>query len=85
MKPHERKVVIGAGLRNEHSVLTVSVLLDGEYGIHNVCPGVPCLVSDQGIERVIESAPPDAEQNRLRHSASVLQDAWNQLRGGFQS
>ncbi|MFW5871285.1 MAG: L-lactate dehydrogenase [Verrucomicrobiota bacterium] len=73
--------IAGAILRNEHSVLTVSVLLDGEYGLHNVCLGVPCIISAQGVERVIHGKITDDEQKGLEHSAKVLSDAWKQLRG----
>lgn len=35
--------IVGAVLRNERSVLTVSSLMDGAYGIHGVCLSVPCI------------------------------------------
>lgn len=72
--------IVGAILRNEHSVLTVSVLLDGEYGLNNVCLGVPCMISAQGVERVIHGKLTDDEQKGLEHSAEALNNAWKQLR-----
>ena len=67
--------IISAILRNEHSVLTVSTLLEGEYGLENVCLSIPCLISQQGIERIIKARLPEHEQQALEHSARVLKKA----------
>jgi L-lactate dehydrogenase (EC 1.1.1.27) len=39
---------------DESSVLTVSAMLDGEYGRHGVYAGVPCIVGRKGVEGIIE-------------------------------
>jgi L-lactate dehydrogenase len=62
-------------LRDEHSVLTISTLLDGEYGLHDVCLSVPCIVSAQGIEKVIGGQLSDGEMVSLKESASILKRA----------
>ncbi len=67
--------VIGAVLRNERSLLTVSTLLHGEYGLENVCLSVPCLVGSNGIERVMETTLADDERDGLMNSAQVLKSA----------
>ena len=59
-------------LRNERSILTVSMCLDGEYGLSDVCLGVPCLVSSKGAEEIIEKSLPENEQNSLERSAEIL-------------
>jgi L-lactate dehydrogenase len=59
-------------LRNERSILTVSMYLDGEYSISDVCLGVPCLVSAQGAEEIIEKKLPEDEQKSLERSAEIL-------------
>jgi L-lactate dehydrogenase len=66
--------IVGAVLRNEHSVLTVATLLDGEYGLKDVCLSVPCIVSQSGIERIIEGKLPDSELAALHASASVIKE-----------
>ena len=71
--------IVGAILRNEHSVLTVSTRLDGEYGLEDVCLSVPCLVSQAGIERIIMGRLTDVEQQALHASASVLKDRYREL------
>jgi L-lactate dehydrogenase len=62
-------------LRDEHSVLTISTLLDGEYGLHDVCLSVPCIVSSHGVEMVIAGQLSDGEMMSLKKSASILKSA----------
>ena len=40
-------------LRDEHSVLTVSSLLEGEYGLENLCLSLPTVVARQGVVKKI--------------------------------
>ncbi len=71
--------IAGAILRGQNSVLTVSTLLKGEFGLRDVCLSVPCLVSIHGVERIIESTLPEREQTALFASAAVLQEAIKEL------
>ena len=61
-----------AVLRNEHAVLAVSALLQGEYGIEGVYLGTPCVVGKNGVERVIELELGPEERDGLHASADVL-------------
>jgi L-lactate dehydrogenase len=71
--------IVGAILRNEHSVLTVSILLDGEYGLNDVCLSVPCIISQSGVERVIEGRLTEGERAALHASASAIKESLIQL------
>lgn len=62
-------------LRNEQSILTVSTLVKGEYGLDDLYIGVPAVVSRRGVERVIEIDLNETETAQLNHSAQVLKDA----------
>lgn len=64
--------IVQAILRDSHSVLTVSYQLRGEYGLDDVCLSVPCLVSKDGVERVLLADLSPQEQEALHHSAAVL-------------
>ncbi len=64
--------ISGAILRNENSVLTVSSLLRGEYGIWDVCLSIPCVLGESGIVRVIDAQLADSEQEALTRSAEVV-------------
>jgi L-lactate dehydrogenase len=46
--------IAAAILRNQHGVLTVSSVLEGEFGLEGVALGVPCIVSQNGVERVLQ-------------------------------
>jgi L-lactate dehydrogenase len=69
-----------AVLRNQNSILAVSVQLNGEYTLHDVCLSVPCLVSSAGIGRVVEGTLTDDELAQLKHSADVLNESWKKLK-----
>lgn len=71
--------IVSAILRNEHSVLTVSTVLEGEYGLEDVALSVPCIVSQEGIDRVMAAALPPEEDAALQASASILKEAIAQL------
>ena len=64
--------ITGAILRSQNSVMTVSTLLNGEFEIKNVCLSVPCIVSDVGIIRIIESPLTPEELTSLSRSGKVL-------------
>lgn len=46
--------LIGPIIRNEKAVLPVSIVLYGQYGLEDVAMSLPCVVSKQGIERILE-------------------------------
>lgn len=61
------------------SVLTVSTMLNGEYGISDVCLSIPSVVSCQGLTSRLVAPLTDAEVASLKHSADCLKDVINQL------
>jgi L-lactate dehydrogenase len=64
--------IVGAILRNERSILTISLLLNGEYGLKDVCLSVPCVMSRSGVNRIITANLSDDELKALRQSADIL-------------
>lgn len=64
--------IVEALIGNEHSILTVSCHLDGEYDIGGVCLSVPAIVGGAGIEKVLEVPFSGEEVEQLRHSADTL-------------
>jgi L-lactate dehydrogenase len=71
--------IVEAILRDQRSVLTVSTLLDGEYGIRDVCLSVPCIVSQNGVEEILECQLPENERALLSASSEVLKEALAKL------
>lgn len=59
-------------LRNEHSILTVSTLAGGLYGLPDVALSLPCVVGRGGIERVLEVSLSAEEEALLHRSAEAI-------------
>ena len=74
--------IVSAIVRNEKSVLSVSTMLDGEFGLSDVSLGVPAIVGEAGVERVLQLHLPASEQAALEHSADVLKGVIAQLGKG---
>lgn len=66
-------------LRNEHSILPVSTLIEGHYGLHGLCMGVPCVVGGSGVERVLDIRLSEEEQQKLLASAEALEQVLDKL------
>ena len=66
-------------LRRQNSVLTVSAMLKGEFGITDVCLSVPCVLSDQGVDRILKSPLTGDEKESLAKSAGILKKAIDSL------
>ena len=77
--------IAGAILRNERSILSVSIQLRGEYGIEGVCLSVPCIVGRAGVERILVSRLPEKEQALLQASAARLAEAHANAQAGNAS
>ncbi|GMV92927.1 MAG: L-lactate dehydrogenase [Candidatus Hydrogenedentota bacterium] len=67
--------IVEAIVRNQRSVLTVSTRLDGEYGLNGVCLSVPCIVSENGVDEIVDCGLPGDERNLLAASGAVLKAA----------
>ncbi len=59
-------------VRDEHSVLPVSSLVTGHYGVSEVCLGLPAVVGRNGVEAVLDLPLSDEERWRLLSSAKKL-------------
>jgi len=71
--------IAAAILRNQHGVLTVSAVLEGEFGLNGVSLGVPCILAQNGVERVLQVTLPPNEQSALVKSAAILRETIEQL------
>lgn len=60
-------------VRDEDSVLPVSTLVDGHYGLTGVCLGLPAIVGREGVREVLEIPLDATESAALAASAEKLQ------------
>lgn len=66
-------------VRDERSIMTVSSLLDGEYGIEDLYLSVPAILGEHGIEKVLTPHLSDLELANLHRSADALRKAHSQI------
>ncbi|HEX8184140.1 MAG TPA: L-lactate dehydrogenase [Blastocatellia bacterium] len=71
--------IVEAILRNQNTVLSVSSLIEGYYGLSDVCLSVPTVVNRSGVERVLRLELSAQEVEGLRHSSEVLKATIAQL------
>ena len=66
--------IVEAILRNQHTVMTVSSLMTGQYGIQDTAISLPTIVGAQGIEEVLLLPLSPEEEDAFRRSATTLQE-----------
>lgn len=59
-------------VRNERSVLPVSCYLEGQYGLSDICMGIPAIIGSSGIEKVLNIPLNTSESDYLTASAKAL-------------
>lgn len=68
------KRICEAIVRNEKSILPVSSLMTGEYGLNDVVLSIPAVVDETGVQKVIPIELNDEELAKLKDSANILKD-----------
>lgn len=68
------KRICEAIVRNEKSILPVSSLMIGEYGLNDVVLSIPAVVGETGVQKVIPIELNDEELAKLKDSANILKD-----------
>ena len=59
-------------LNNKKKIIPCSVYLDGQYGLTDICIGVPCVIGKKGIEEIINLNLNSSEKNKLQESAKAI-------------
>ena len=54
---------------DQHKMFPCSALLEGEYGMSDLCIGVPVILGKNGIEKIVEIDLSDGEKEKLAESA----------------
>jgi L-lactate dehydrogenase len=71
--------IVESILRDQHTVLSVSNLVPGLYGVGDIYFSLPAVIGRGGVERVVQLALDQAETEALRKSASVLRGVLAEL------
>jgi malate dehydrogenase len=72
--------MVQAVLRDEKRVLPCSAYLEGEYGLHDVYLGVPCLLGARGVEKVFEVELADDERAMFSRSTLLCSESIEEAR-----
>ncbi len=71
--------IIRSIVRDENTILPVSALVSGQYGIDDVYLSVPCVVGKGGVKHILEIPLNDDENARLQKSAAQLRQVLDRL------
>ena len=66
-------------VRNEKSILPVSTMLHGQYGIEDVVLSMPAIVGSDGVETTVPIDLSPEEQEKLKESANALAEIAKKL------
>ena len=61
-------------LNDYKRMIPCSILLEGEYGLNDICIGVPCIIGANGVENIVDLKLNDDEMNLLRNSAEKVKE-----------
>ncbi len=59
-------------LKDQRRLLPAIAYLDGEYGYHDICFGVPVILGSNGVEKIIELKLTDEEKKLLENSVNSV-------------
>ncbi len=65
--------VVQSIICDQKKMIPSSAYLEGEYGLNDVCVGVPCIIGKGGIESIVELDLNEAEMAKLKDSAAAVQ------------
>jgi len=68
-----------AVIKDTKAVMPASVLLEGEYGLNDVCIGVPVKLGRQGVEEIVDMTLTEDEKKSLEASADIYKKALQEL------
>lgn len=67
--------MVEAILKDRKMILPCSVYLEGEYGLDDICFGVPVKLGRQGVEQIIEIDLAEEEKAALGKSAALIRSS----------
>jgi len=59
-------------LGDQKRMIPCSVLLEGEYGLEDICIGVPCIIGAAGVEAIVDVKLNEQEKQQLNESADKV-------------
>lgn len=66
--------------KDQKRIISVSTYLKGEYGLNDVCIGVPCRLGKEGVEEIIELDLNKEEKEALEASSQRLKEQYKEIK-----
>lgn len=66
--------LVQAIIKNEHSILTVSTYLNGEYNQHDIFIGVPAIITREGVKGILKIPLNDVDMKKLNQSCMTIKN-----------
>ncbi|MRR29873.1 L-lactate dehydrogenase [bacterium] len=73
--------IVEAILRDQHTVMTVSSPLNGQYGVSGISISMPAIIGSSGVEEVLNLPLSPSELTAFQLSAQTLKDRLAELSG----
>ena len=73
------KRIATAIVKDEHAVLPVSSLMQGEFGLNDLCLSIPTVIGQDGVEKVVDIYLNNDENDKLQSSARALKEVLDDL------
>ncbi len=67
--------MVEAIIKDRKQILPCCVHLDGEYGLHDICFGVPVKLGSSGVEQIMEITLTDEEREAMQRSAALIRSS----------
>ena len=68
-------------INNHKRMIPCSVLLEGEYGLKDICIGVPCIIGSNGVESIVDIKLNEKEKQQMIKSANKVTAMNTSLKG----
>lgn len=72
--------IVEAIVRDENSILTVSSIMEGNFGLTDVCLSLPAIINSEGISRILDVPLDDAEMAAFIESGKSLKEIINSIK-----
>lgn len=73
------KRIVKSIVSDDGSILPVSTLVSGHYGVEDICLSVPAVIGREGVRQVLDIPLNDDEMRRLKISADTIADYVSKL------
>ena len=74
--------MVEAVMKDRNKTIPVSTYLNGEYGIKDLCIGVPAILGKNGIKEIIEIKLLDEENKIFMSGVDYLRQAIDEIKLG---